>query len=228
MIADVVVALTDYGLALESAILAGLLWRGRHQPPSLDTRFAVFFGATALAALAGGTFHGFVTDEQRLVGALLWRVTLLAIGVAATAAWQVGAGLLLPPRVASWLSLVAALGFLGYAIVVTFVTQDFSIAIASYLPAALFLLVAFGEAYRRTGARPVLLGMLGLGLSILASGIQQARMGVHPVYFNHNALYHLIQAVALILVFQSARGLTPSDAPDPVRGPRGRAENFSS
>src|SRR5262249_13659129 len=97
LIADVVVALTDYGLALECAILARLLWRGRRPAPSLDIRFAVFFGATALAALAGGTFHGFVSDTQRTAGALLWRVTLLAIGVAATMAWQAGAGLLLSP-----------------------------------------------------------------------------------------------------------------------------------
>ena len=38
VIEDVVVALTDYGLALECAVLAGLLWRARRQPGSLDAR----------------------------------------------------------------------------------------------------------------------------------------------------------------------------------------------
>src|SRR5262245_16073775 len=205
LVAEVVVALTDYGLALECAVLAGLLWRGRRPPAYLETRFAAFLGATAVAALAGGTFHGFVSDEQRLPGALLWRVTLLAVGLAATAAWHAGAGLLFSPSVARWLSLAASVQFLGYAVVVIFFTQHFSMAIANYLPAALFLLGAFGVAYWRTRARPLLLGMAGLGLSIVAAGLQYARIAPHSVYFNHNALYHLIQAVALILIFQGAR-----------------------
>ncbi len=29
-----------------------------------------------------------------------------------------------------------------------------------------------------------------------------------PLYFNHNALYHLLQAVALLLVFRTARRIT--------------------
>jgi len=224
---DVVVALTDYGLAVECAVFAGILWRGRRPLPYLDGRFAAFFGATALAALVGGTFHGFTPDDQRLPGALLWRVTLLAIGLAATAAWQVGAGLLLSPSMARWVSLAATLTFVGYAAVVIFVTQRFSIAIANYLPAALFLLGAFGVAYRRTEARPALLGMVGLGLSILSSGLQQAGIGLHPVYFNHNALYHLLQAVAFILIFLGALSLAPFGGGEVVSEPRGGVANLT-
>src|SRR5262245_9849412 len=150
IVEEVVVGLTDYGLALQCAVLAGLLWRGRRPPAYLGTRFAAFFGATAFSALAGGTFHAFVPDTDRLPGALLWRVTLLAVGLAATAAWQAGAGMLFSPSVARWLSLVAIVQFLGYAIVVIFLTQRFSMAVANYLPAALFLLGAFGVAYWRT------------------------------------------------------------------------------
>jgi hypothetical protein len=210
VIENVVVALTDYGLAVVCAVFGGRLWRSRRRAPSLETRFAVFFGATALAALAGGTFHGFVADEPRLVGTVLWRVTLLAVGLAAAAAWQAGGGLVLAPRPDRWLSLAATLGFLAYAAVVLFLAQSFSMAIANYLPAALFLFGAFGVSYRRTGARSALLGALGVGLSLLGSGIQQARIGLPAVHFDHNALYHLIQAAAFALMFQGARGAVPS------------------
>jgi len=210
VIEDVVVALTDYGLAVVCALLGGLLWQRPRPPSSLGTRFAVFFAATALAALAGGTFHGFASDHQRLVGAALWRVTLLAVGLAAVAAWQAGGGLALAPRPARWLSLAAMLGFVAYAAVVLFLTQSFAVAIANYLPAALFLLAAFGVSYRRTGARSALLGMLGVGLSLIGSGIQQTQISLPAAHVDHNALYHLIQVVAFVLMFQGARGAVPA------------------
>jgi len=74
------------------------------------------------------------------------------------------------------------------------------------------LVVVFGLEYRRTRARAVLLGFLGLVLSLVASAIQQSGIALHPVYFNHNALYHVIQVVALFMIFLAARWLV--DATD--------------
>jgi hypothetical protein len=201
------VTLTDYGLALVCAMLTILLWSRGTQPGGLRTWFVVFFGSTGAAAFLGGTFHGFFPDEHTREGALLWRVTLVAIGLAATAAWQVGASVVLSRRAARRLSIVAILELLAYSALVIFVTQSFWIAIVDYLPASLFLLGAFTVAYRRTRARPMLLGIAGLVLTVIASGVQQARIAVHPVYFDHNALYHLIQAAALVLVFRAARAM---------------------
>jgi hypothetical protein len=206
VIAEPDVTLTDYGLTLECAVLMGSLWR-RGPPGRVRTWFVVFFGSTGLAALLGGTVHGFLPDGQTRAGALLWRATLLAIGLAATAAWQVGAGVALSRRTARWLSIAAMTDLIAYGALVILVTQRFSIAIVNYLPAVLFLLGAFGAVYQRTRARPVLVAMAGLALTFVGSGIQQARITVHPVYFNHNALYHLIQAAALVLIFWGARAL---------------------
>src|SRR5205823_6043329 len=114
------VALTDYALALECTVFAYLLQRREH---------ALFFGSAAVASLAGGTVHGFFLDARTLGNAVLWRLTLIAIGVA------------------------------------------------------------------------------GLGLIFIAAAAQQARIALHPRYFNHNALYHLIQALALWLLFLGLRRL---------------------
>ena len=47
-----------------------------------------------------------------------------------------------------------------------------------------------------------------------AAGVQQGRVDVHPVYFDHDVLYHLIQAVALVLMFRGVPALHPtSEAP---------------
>jgi hypothetical protein len=38
--------------------------------------------------------------------------------------------------------------------------------------------------------------------SILAALLQQARVSIHPVYFNHNAVYHVVQGIALVLLYR--------------------------
>jgi len=74
--------------------------------------------------------------------------------------------------------------------------------------------------YRRTRAGPLRAGMAGLLLTFIASGAQQAGIDLHPRYFNHNALYHLLQAVAMWLVYVSARAETGPAPPARPRGPR--------
>src|SRR2546428_2799167 len=90
------VALTDYALALECTVFAYLLQRKEH---------ALFFASAAVASLAGGTVHGFFLDARTLGNAVLWRITLIAIGVTAASAWAIGARVLFPlptaPRVRS-------------------------------------------------------------------------------------------------------------------------------
>ena len=44
-------------------------------------------------------------------------------------------------------------------------------------------------------------------LSVLAALLQQARIAIHPVYFDHNALYHVVQAAALVLLYFGFRAV---------------------
>ena len=50
-------------------------------------------------------------------------------------------------------------------------------------------------------------GAWGLALSLVAAGLQHFRIALHPVYFNHNALYHVVQAIALYFIFLGLSGL---------------------
>jgi hypothetical protein len=43
-------------------------------------------------------------------------------------------------------------------------------------------------------------------LTFVAAAVQYTRVDPHPVYVNHNALYHVIQAVALLLIYRGALG----------------------
>lgn len=203
------VALTDYGLAIEGAALAWLVAR---RPAHAGRSWLVlFFAAIAAGALAGGTVHGFFLDPSSLGQRLLWPAALLAVGVTAWAAWSAGAAVAFSPPVARGIAAAAALQFLLYAATILLVSQDFAVAVAEYAMAALFLLAVFARAGARAGERQALAGVAGILLTLLASGAQHFRVAPHPVYFNHNALYHALEGVALALIYLGARPLIATE-----------------
>jgi hypothetical protein len=205
MITEPDVVLTDYFLAIESGVLAWLIRRGSNPKQPLRLWFVVLFSATSVASLTGGTVHGFFLDPTSAGARILWPVALIALGGAALAAWGIGAHLQFSEDPARWVSRAATLGFAVYTGVVLLGSQRFMIALINYLPAVAFLLFAFVVAYRRLRQRVVLLGAVGILLSVVAAGVQQAKLGLHPRYMTHNAVYHIIQGVSLFLVFASAR-----------------------
>lgn len=209
------VTLTDYGLAVECAFFLYLL-SSRMASGPLQWWFLTLFGSLGLAALAGGTVHGFFREPASTGLMILWPSTLLAIGITALAAWAIGAHMMLPSQVARWVIIAAFIEFVGYSALVLFVSQAFLLAALNYLPAVGFMFVAFSLQWRHTGERSLALGLVGLGLTVIAAGLREARVAIHPAYFDHNALYHVLQALALLLIFLAARTLTPITAP-PVR-----------
>lgn len=208
------VVITDYLLALECTLFVWLLYRRNPSSRAIRNAFALFFAATAVAAIVGGTVHGFFLDPSSRTGNLLWRVALLALGFTAFALWSLSALLLFSPRASNAIRVVAGIELLAYAVLVLTASRSFRVAIAEYVPAVLMLLVAFLFLYVRGRQLILLAGAAGIALSMVGSYLQQRHVGIHPVYFNHNALYHLLQAVALLLVFCTAGRITgPSSSP---------------
>jgi len=52
---------------------------------------------------------------------------------------------------------------------------------------------------------------LGIPLTFVAATVQQRRLAVHLPYLSHNALYHVIQGLALLMIF-TGRGLAERGA----------------
>src|SRR2546421_8600173 len=156
--------------------------------------------------------------SRTLGNTVLWRLTLIAIGVTAVSAWAIGARVLFAVPAARRITIAAAAALGAYGVVTMFITQEFRAAVVFYLPAVVFLLVALSLAYARARERGILVAVVGLGLMFIAAAVQQAGIALHPRYFNHNALYHLIQALALWLLFLGLRRLHA----DSTRVSRGR------
>jgi hypothetical protein len=207
------VTLTDYAIALECAILCVLASGWRTPNVVLRRWWIVLFASIGAGALFGGTVHGFFLDEETLGHRVLWPATLLALGVTSLAMWFVGAMAALREPRATWLRRAAVAAVVVYAAIVIFVDSRFVVAIAMYLPATVFLLVALIMLYARQRTRALAVGIAGLLLTFVAAAVQQLRIAIHPVWFNHNALYHVIQGIALVMIYIGARSLTSLSTP---------------
>jgi hypothetical protein len=201
------VALTDFALALEAAVFANILHRRQAASPALARWLILFFCSVGFAALCGGLVHGFFQQSRPDGKAALWRLTLLAIGTATLAKWSIGARMLFAPPAARLVAQVAMLQFVAYAIAATIFYPKFWLAVLDNAPAAIFLLVAMAMTCRRTGDGRFAAGATGMALTLLAGLLQQRGVGLHADYFNHNAVYHVLQGIALFLVFLGAGAL---------------------
>jgi hypothetical protein len=134
----------------------------------------------------------------------LWRTTLLALGASALAAWNVGV-CLMPARSLKQVIMIGdVIMTITYSFVVIVISHSFLVAIVNYLPALVFLTGAFAVFYIRLRKQELLYGIAGLLLMFVAARIQSGGAGLNLAYFNHNAIYHVVQGVALALFFKSA------------------------
>jgi hypothetical protein len=74
--------------------------------------------------------------------------------------------------------------------------------VSFYTPVVvLFLVVAARQAVRTRSAGWTQIAV-SFAISLLAAAVQQARIAIHPEYFDHNAVYHVLQAIALVLLYK--------------------------
>jgi hypothetical protein len=207
---DVVV--TDLGLA---ALGAWCAWRLASVPRtgplgSADIRLMI---GLASAAFWGAIFHAFFPDDTAtLAGFLAWIPVSLSIVLAASALLECGLRTLAPglaPRVRNSIVGAYAAVFAGFVIAVD---ESFTTIVRFYVPALLFfLLVAEFRAFRRDRGWTFI--TLGLALSAGAAVLQQLQVALHPVWFDHNAVYHVVQAAALVVLYHGLRRVALTPAP---------------
>lgn len=198
------VTLTDYLLSLLCAVFAGWCWRRR---AAAWRWYVAFFCTLSLASLLGGTVHGFIPSGRW--SDLLWCGVLLSLGGTAVAMWGITTTLLCRDATRRPAMAVVAVLAAVYAAAVIGGVRGFAVSIVAYLPAAIGMLVAYVHHRRHPGHWNA--GIFGVLLTFVAAGIQVGQVALHPTWCNHNALYHLIQAIALFGIARAAGGRLPGD-----------------
>ena len=191
---------TDYLLGILCAVLAFRI--RQHGREANRDHWATALAASGVAAFLGGTLHGFLPWFSDSPAALLWKATLLSIGIASFSATVATAREHIGPPWRHPVRAVAGLKLACYAAFVL-VTDTFLVAILDYSVAFLFIAGVHGRAwfrYRDSGARWV---VAAVAVSFVAAGIQAAGIAPHQ-HFNHNDLYHVVQMVGMWLLYKGA------------------------
>jgi hypothetical protein len=212
MSAELAVSISDFLLAGFSGTLA---WRLRSRPTQMRrTRrwFAIVLGAIAFSSLLGAISHGFVPENASRLGGLIWRVTLMFLGPAALGLSMLASLLLFRPGTIERARSFCLIALAVYVGVILFEYQKFVFALAFYTAATLLLLAGFVVHWRQRQSFASD-GIVAMIVTLLAALLQYLQVGIHPVYFNHNALYQLIQAVALFFLYRAGMKWI-SGAPD--------------
>jgi uncharacterized protein DUF6962 len=192
------VAFTDLALALLGGYFGWRLWQSES---SLSRGGAVLMFALGSAAFFGAIFHAFFPDDTAtLPGFIAWIPVSLSIVVAAAAMLDLGLQLLLPSLSSRTRRLGIAVYSAVFASIVLLVDESFTSIVRFYLPALLLLLVgAVRQILRRRSGWGAIAG--GLLISVCAAVLQQARVALDPDYFDHNAVYHVVQSAALCFLY---------------------------
>ena len=194
--------LTDYLLA---ALGIWLGWRlvsgGREAGESSRVLWGASFLAMAMAAIAGGTAHGFAEVLGAVDGSWMWKLTTFSIGLASAA--------MLSAAVVARVTGAARVALLGLvvaklAIYLAWMSvhDDFSFVVYDYVPsmlAVILLLALPGRQAPLAGAGWV---AAGVAVSFAAAAVQHSGFSLHR-HFNHNDIYHVIQMGGLYLVYRA-------------------------
>jgi hypothetical protein len=192
--------ITDY------AITALGLWVGIMllRRPGADRAVRWWAGAllaTGVAALAGGTFHGFGPAMPSAATAVTWRLTMIAIGAAAFCFITGAAFSVFARRVRNVIVVLAAVKLVLYLVWLTRDTH-FKYAIYDYTPAMVAVLLAEIYVWLRSRDRGAAWIIWGIVISFAGAFIQMQEIGFHR-NFNHNDLYHVVQMVGIYCFYRA-------------------------
>jgi hypothetical protein len=210
------VVLTDLALAVLGAWLA---WRLARAPATgtMAKSGVLVMGALASAAFWGAVFHAFFpAGTTTRAGFVAWMpvpLSIAAIGMSLLAlALRVAA-----PRVPSPARRLAVAAYgAAFAMIVLLVDESYRTIVCFYAPVVVLFLIVAARQAARTRNRGWTLIAASFAVSLLAAGVQQARISIHPEHFDHNAVYHVLQGIALVLLYL---GFLAAPAPGAATGP---------
>jgi hypothetical protein len=194
---------TDCALAAWSAWLAAVLLYCAPAPlPTVLGWWIGGFATCALAATAGAVHHGLGHELSPAANRASWRFALLSLVGTGLCLMQVAALVALSGPA---LSVAPAASFLIAALfaVAALRLEKFSVAMSAYgLGQGLVLVAALAARHTHPTAHLAWLAA-AISTSALAAAVQHFRVSPHP-HFNHNDLYHLVQAAAQGFFFLGA------------------------
>lgn len=189
--------ITDYLLGIAGLLFAYKLYTVTQPHEAAGLLLWVFtFILLALAAFIGGTYHGFRIAIGEKAANNLWRTTVYiaactSIALLIAGAFSTTGGL--------WQIIIITIAFFKFVIVLWILahSDQFHLVIYDYALSMLVLIFLYAFLVPTAVATWMIGGIL---VSFFASAIQLLKISPNK-RFNHNDLYHVIQIIALYLMY---------------------------
>lgn len=212
--------MTDFILAAMAFYFGHMCYRVHAKSndlSGLDKRYQQFWGVTFLflgiASLLGGIAHGFIHlkgSYPMLIKA--WPFTVMNMGMASfylllTVAMEYF------PRRRNGLFFFAYIKMLAFLLLMfgypkayfgPFLNVSFKLVLFDYGPILLLLLIMNAREYLQTKNLASKTMAISVVISILGSVVQMSGFTIHK-HFNHNDLYHVINMVAMVLMYKAVK-----------------------
>ena len=166
-----------------------------------------------LAALLGGTSHGFAVYLSDTGGFVIWKATVYAVGLSAS--FALAGSIAGAPLNQSSMRVMHTLNILAFIVYGTWMLNHsgFIYVIYHYVPVmtAIAILQAYACAKKWSpGALWIVAGVL---VTMTGAAIQRSGFSLH-IHFNHNDLYHLVQVVGLVFFYRGITRVTAQRSQD--------------
>jgi len=140
--------------------------------------WALAFFFTAAATFVGGVYHGYGDRTEEL-----WKTTVMLVGIAS---------FFLLAGTHRYLAIFATIKLVVY--VAWMMTHDDFLYVVADYGITLILVGIFHPAKKWVWGSIV--------VSVLGAVVQQTRVTIHPYWFDYNDIYHVIQMVALWMLYR--------------------------
>lgn len=190
--------ITDSLLAVIALYLSLQIFQGNQSKAARLWAWGLIM--TAVAALAGGTSHGFSLYLSETADSIIWKTTVYAIGITSLVMLS---GTILASTTGILQRILLTLTLLKFVFYAYWMIShnEFKYVIYDYAPAMLLIIILQIFARLRYAAASAPWLISGIIVSFFAAGVQLNGFTIHE-HFNHNDLYHVIQMIALYVIYR--------------------------
>lgn len=202
-ITEPITMLTDYILAIETLVLAILIFNSSDDNSSRILWGLAFVIAT-ISAILGGTSHGFKEFGNQRIQNFIWKLTVFSIGLGAILMFL---GTLIARFSPSTLRVVVIIIVaISYGVYFYWMRShdEFIFVIAYYVPYLVFILI-IELFFLSTISAPFMIS--GIIITFMGFAVQASRKGIHT-NFNHNDIFHVVQMIAMFVFYRGVINLT--------------------
>lgn len=156
----------------------------------------------AFGVFLGGIYYGFGPHFPTFLKDLIWKTTLLAIGLTAIFFLLAAVSAVVSYDIYVILRWIPVVAFAIYATAILR-HSDYTHAVKFYAPVMIFMLMMIVYIYVGTkdaGAGKIILGIF---ISFLGVAVWGSKLSIHG-WFNHNDLFFVIQTVGLWFIFRGS------------------------